>query len=79
MDYHLRAQENIRWDDIIMQNKNKATTDNWDENKDGLYNSVIAEAMRVSRFVDSKLKHKFICPLEEQKLPPRGEAGYDPS
>ena len=73
------AQENVRWDGIIMRNKNKAVTDNWDENKDGLYDSVIAEAMNVSRFVDLKLNHKLICPLEEQNLPPRGDAGYDPS
>ena len=32
----------------------------------------------MSRFVNLKLNHKLICPLEEQNLPPRGEAGYDP-
>ena len=60
-----------------MRHKNKAVTDNWDENKDGLYDSVIAEAMNVSRFVDL---NKLICSLEEQNLPPcGGNTGYDPS
>ena len=73
------AKENVRWDDIIMRNKNKAVTDNWDDNKDGLYNSVIEEAMNVPHFNGLKLNHKLICPLEERNLPTRGEAGYDPS
>ena len=40
---------------------------------------MIAEVMSVSRFVDLKLNHKLICLLKEKNLPPRGEAGYDPS
>ena len=62
-----------------MRKKNKAIAGNCDENKDGLYDSVIAEAISVSRFVDLNLNHNLICLLEEQKLPPCGEAGYDPS
>ena len=34
------AQEKVRWDGIIMRNKNKTVTDTWDENTDGLYEVV---------------------------------------
>ena len=73
------AQENVRWDGIIMRNKNKAVTDNWDETKDGSFDRVIADSMNVSRFLDLKLNQKLICPVQEKELPDRGDPGYDPS
>ena len=42
------AQEGVNWDGIVMRNKNKCITDNWDESKDGCYDSVIAESMTVT-------------------------------
>ena len=62
-----------------MRNKNKAVTDNWSENKDGSYDSVIAESMNASRFVDLKLNRKLVCPIKELRLPLCGEADYDPT
>ena len=66
-------------DMVLLRNKNKAVTDNWDENKDGSYDSVIAESINVSRFVDLKLNHKLVCPIKELRLPCCGEADYDPT
>ena len=71
------AQEGVNWDGIVMRNKNKCITDNWDESKDGCYDSVIAESMTVTQGL--RTNKKMIDPIKEADMPKRGEAGYDPT
>ena len=78
MDYYLRTGERaLGWNHHAEQKQNRyrylGREHGW-----LIRSSVIAEAMNVARFVDLKLNHTLICPLEEKNLPPRDKADYDP-